>query len=101
VLTEKVPWSDGKCTLTNEHCQFLANWARRLSWSEVAECFNTTFGKVFRAVKWIVDWGLEHRNLDGVESIGVDAPKIQRGKSVKDRTMQRLCIKLMLKTSVY
>jgi transposase len=81
VLTEKVPWSDGKCTQTNEHRQFLANWARRLSWSEVAECFNTTFGKVFRAVKWIVDWGLEHRNLDGVESIGVDEIQVRKGQN--------------------
>lgn len=80
-ITERVPWSDGKHTQTVEQRQFLANWARRLSWSEVAECFNTSFGKVFRAVKWIVDWGLEHRNLDGVESLGVDEVQVRKGQN--------------------
>jgi len=79
IVTEKVPWSDGKHTQTVEQRQFLANWARRLSWSEVAECFGTTFGKVYRAVKWIVDWGLKHRSLDGVEAIGVDEVQIKKG----------------------
>jgi transposase len=50
-----------------------------MSWSEVADCFKTTFGKVFRAVKWIVEWGLEHRNLDGVESLGVDEIQVRKG----------------------
>ena len=79
IVTETVPWSDGKHTQTVEQRQFLANWARRLSWSEVAECFGTTFGKVYRAVKWIVDWGLKHRSLDGVEAIGVDEVQIKKG----------------------
>jgi len=79
VIVEGVPWGDGKCTQTIEQRQFLANWAKRLSWSEVAECFNTSFGKVFRAVKWMVDWGLKHRSLDGVESLGVDEIQIHKG----------------------
>ena len=33
---------------------------------------------MFRAVKWIVDWGLKHRDLRGVTKLGVD--EIQRGK---------------------
>jgi transposase len=78
VITEHVPWGDGKHSQTVEMRQFLANWARRLSWKETAECFGTTIGKVFRAVKWIVDWGLKHRDLSGVEAIGVD--EIQRSK---------------------
>jgi len=81
VVTEKVPWSDGKHTQTVEQRQFLANWARRLSWSEVAECFGTTFGKVYRAVRWIVDWGLKHRDLEGVESLGVDEIQIHKGQN--------------------
>ena len=78
VVTEKVPWCDGKNSQTIEYRQFLANWARRLSWTETARCFGTTLGKVFRAVQWIVDWGLKHRDLSGVTAIGVD--EIQRGK---------------------
>lgn len=81
VIVEEVPWGDGKCTQTVEQRQFLFNWARRLSWSETAECSNTTFGKVFRAVKWIVDWGLKHRSLDGVKSLGVDEIQVRKGQN--------------------
>ena len=81
VIVEGVPWGDGKNTQTIEMRQFLANWARRLSWSETAECFRTTFGKVQRAVKWIVDWGLKHRDLEGVKSIGVDEVQIHKGQN--------------------
>jgi transposase len=80
IRTARVPWGDGKCTLTNEYRQFLANWARRMSWSEVSDCFETTFGKVYRSVQWIVDWGLKHRTLDGVESLGVDEVQIHKGQ---------------------
>ena len=85
VITEKVPWDDGKNTQTIEHRQFLANWARRLSWTETAECFDTTIGKVHRAVQWIVDWGLKHRDLSGITQIGVD--EIHRGKGHKYMTL--------------
>ena len=78
VVTEEVPWCDGKHTQTVEMRQFLANWARRLSWSETAACFGTSPGKVFRSVKWIVEWGLKHRDLSGITKIGVD--EIQRSK---------------------
>jgi len=78
VVTEQVPWCEGKHTQTVEHRQFLANWSKRLSWKETAECFGTTHGKVQRAVAWIVDWGLKNRDLSGVTKIGVD--EIQRSK---------------------
>jgi transposase len=72
IITEKVPWSDGKSNMTVERMQFLANWARRLSYTEVASVFGTTWGKVYRSVEWIVEWGLKHRSLEGITSIGVD-----------------------------
>jgi Transposase and inactivated derivatives len=72
VKTEKVPWSDGKSNLTVEYMQFLANWARRLSYTEVAKVFGTTWGKVYRSVEYIVEWGLKHRSLEKITSIGVD-----------------------------
>ena len=52
--------------------QFIAHWSKKLSWKDVATSFRTSWGKVFRAVAYIVDWGLEHRDLSGIESIGVD-----------------------------
>ncbi len=32
----------------------------------------TSWEAVYRSVEWFVEWGLEHRQLDGVTSIGVD-----------------------------
>ena len=78
ILTEAVPWARGKSRLTRTYCVFLARWARRLSWSETATIFNTSWDSVWRAVKWVVDWGLERRELSGIEAIGVD--EIASGK---------------------
>jgi transposase len=72
VKVEAVPWAEGKHTLTRAYMQFLAGWARRLSWKEVAEIFHTSWEKVFRSVEWIVDWGLAHRDLSAITAIGVD-----------------------------
>jgi transposase len=72
VVVEQIPWSDGKRPLTTAMMGFLARWARRLSWRETAQVFQTSWEAVYRSVEWFVEWGLEHRQLDGVESIGVD-----------------------------
>ncbi len=72
VRIEEVPWATGKRHLTNTYMQFLANWARKLSWKEVAESFQTSWPKVFRSVEYIVEWGLKHRDLTGITAIGVD-----------------------------
>ncbi|MGD0099272.1 MAG: ISL3 family transposase [Acidobacteriota bacterium] len=79
VKVERVPWADGKNTLTKTYMQFLATWAKRLSWKEVAVTFHTTWEKVFRSVEWAVQWGLAHRDLSNVQSIGVDEVLWQRG----------------------
>jgi transposase len=57
----------------------LANWAKRLSWQEVADVFRTSWQTVYRSVEKIVAWGLTHRNLDNIEAIGVDEIQWQRG----------------------
>lgn len=79
INTEQVPWSDGKCQLTKTYRWFLARWARRLSWKEVAAVFHTTWDSVFRAVKYAVMWGLIHRDESGIEAIGVDEIQWSRG----------------------
>jgi transposase len=58
---------------------FLSRWARRLSWRETARAFHTSWECVYRSVEWFVQWGLAHRKLEGVQSIGVD--EIHWGKS--------------------
>jgi transposase len=79
VKVEAIPWADGKHTLTNTYMHFLANWAKRLSWQEVARTFRTSWEKVFRSVEWAVQWGLAHRDLSNIRSIGVDEVLWQRG----------------------
>jgi transposase len=79
VKVEKVPWCDGKNQLTTTYRWFLAGWAKRLSWKGVSEAFGTTWQNVFRSVKHAVSWGLAHRDLGGIEAIGVDEVQWQKG----------------------
>jgi transposase len=79
VTVERVPWAEGKHTMTTTFRWFLARWAKRLSWQEVAEIFQVSWEDVFRSVKYAVSWGLAHRDLSGIEAIGVDEIQWQRG----------------------
>ena len=80
VVVEHIPWSDGKRPITCAMMGFLARWARRLSWQETARTFQSSWESVYRSVEWFVEWGLAHRQLSGVESIGVDEIHWGRGK---------------------
>jgi transposase len=79
VKVETVPWCDGKNQLTTTYRWFLAGWAKQLSWKGVADAFDTTWQNVFRSVKHAVSWGLAHRDLEGIASIGVDEVQWQKG----------------------
>lgn len=79
VKVEKVPWCDGKNQLTTTYRWFLASWAKRLSWKEVASAFGTSWQNVFRSVKHAVLWGLGHRSLEDIKATGVDEIQWQRG----------------------
>jgi transposase len=79
VTVEMVPWAEGKRRLTYAYAVFLARWARRLSWREVASIFKTSWESVCRSVAWVVEYGLQHRSLDGVQAIGVDEVQFQKG----------------------
>ena len=81
VKVERVPWAQGKSPLTTSYAWFLARWAKRLPWKEVATVFHTSWDRVVRSVKMAVAWGLEHRNLEGVTAIGID--EIARGRGQK------------------
>jgi transposase len=72
VKVERLPWARGKSHLTITYAWFLATWAKRLSWKEVAEVFHTSWDSVVRSVKMAVEWGLVHRDLSGIMAIGVD-----------------------------
>lgn len=81
VTVECVPWCDGKIQITKAYQLFLAQWARRLSWKEVADVFHTSWDSVFRSVCTVVEFGLKHRNLTGIEAIGVDEIHYQKGQN--------------------
>ena len=72
VRIERVPWAEGKHQLTTTYAWFLARWATRLSWREVAATFRTTWDSVFRAVAMAVAWGRAHQDLTGIEAVGID-----------------------------
>ena len=79
IVVEHIPWSEGKRPVTIAMMCFLSRWARRLSWRETARAFQTSWECVYRSVEWFVQWGLAHRKLDKVWSLGVD--EIHWGKS--------------------
>jgi transposase len=79
VVVEHIPWSEGKRPVSISMMCFLSRWARRLSWRETARAFQTSWECVYRSVEWFVQWGLAHRQLANVRSIGVD--ELHWGKS--------------------
>jgi transposase len=79
VIVEQVPWARGKSHLTIAYRWFLARWAKRLSWEDVAEIFHTTWRNVFLSVQHAVWWGIAHQNLEAIEAIGVDEIQWKRG----------------------
>ena len=50
VKVEQIPWARGKHTLTKAYMLFLAHWARKLSWTETAQAFHTSWDQVCQAV---------------------------------------------------
>jgi len=81
VKVELVPWCEGKNHLTKAYPLFLARWARKLSWKEVADTFQTSWDSVFRSVCYVVEFGLAHRDLTGIEAIGVDEIHYKKGQN--------------------
>lgn len=79
VVVEDVPWAMGKSHLTKAYAWFLAGWAKRMSWKEVATAFRTSWENVFRSVEKAVEWGLAHRDLTGITAIGIDEVLWKRG----------------------
>jgi len=79
VKVESLPWGYGKERMTFSYQVYLARWAKRLSWKETVDIFKTSWDTVFRAVQFVVDHGLAHRDLNGVTELGVDEIKVFRG----------------------
>jgi len=85
VKVEEVPWGCGKHQMTTAYVLFLAHWAKKLSWKDVALSFHTSWDKLCQAVEVVVVWGLEHRTLGPIRAIGVD--EVAYGKGHKYLTL--------------
>lgn len=81
IHVEKLPWAEGKQQKCNAFMAFLASWAEDLPWKRVAERFRSSWQTVYKAVNWVVDYGLEHRDLEGVSAIGVDEVQYKKGQN--------------------
>lgn len=79
VVVEQIPWAKGKEQTTTAFQIFLSQWAKLLSWKEVALRFRTSWDTVCLSLKRVVEYGLEHRDLSNIESIGVDEIAIGKG----------------------
>lgn len=79
ITVEEVPWAEGKQHQTTTYRWFLARWAKRLPWKQVAQAFGTTWDAVYSAVHMAVVWGLEHRSWVGIDTIGIDEIQWLRG----------------------
>ena len=66
---ERIPWAAGKRRLTNAFACYLATWAQRLPWIEVARLFQCSWGTVASSVDFVVKYGLENRDLCGMTAI--------------------------------
>ena len=69
----------------------------KLSWQETAVSFRTTWDKVCQSVEYVVQWGIEHRQLGPIVAIGVD--EIQYAKGHKYLTLvyqiEQQCTRLL------
>jgi transposase len=79
VTVEQVPWARGKERCTVAFTWYLTFWAKHLSWQRVAEIFHVSWGTVFAACDYAMEWGLARRRLDGIDAIGVDEVQWQMG----------------------
>ncbi len=61
VKVESVAWATGKHRVSDACAWFLAGWAKRLSWQEVATGFHSSWDTVYRSVRMAVEWSLPPR----------------------------------------
>jgi transposase len=80
VRTERLPWVTGKQRFTLAYSCYLAKWAEMLPWYSVAKLFSCAWGTVATAVKSVVNYGMEHRDLSGITHIGIDEISRKKGQ---------------------
>lgn len=76
---EAIPWTQGKSPISLPLSVVLAIWAKMLAWEVVAQLFGFHWNTVRKAIKDVVDYGLENRDLDDLLYIGVDEISRKKG----------------------
>ncbi|MFU8842070.1 MAG: ISL3 family transposase [Nitriliruptoraceae bacterium] len=76
---EVIGWSMGKSTLSRPLIVELARWSRLLAWDVVARLHGVSWATVVQAVEHAVAYGLAHRDLSGLRSIGIDELSRRKG----------------------
>ena len=79
IYVEQILWAAGKRSLTDAFACYLATWARFLPWIEVARLFHCAWGTVAASVDFVVQYGLENRDLSGITHIGIDEIARRKG----------------------
>ena len=79
IYVEQIPWAAGKRRLTDAFACYLATWARFLPWIEVARLFHCVWGTVAASVDFVVQYGLDNRDLSGITHIGIDEIARRKG----------------------
>ena len=94
VKVEAIPWTQGKSSLSLPLSVVLGTWAGLVAWNVVGQLFGFHWNTVRKAVKNLVDFGLENRDLQNVLYIGIDEISRKRGHvyhtQVYDLTEKRL-----------
>jgi transposase len=76
---ESIPWSQGKCRLSEGLIWLLSAWCKLLAWEQVARLFGVHWNTVATAVRQAVSYGLAHRDVGNILYIGVDELSRQKG----------------------
>jgi transposase len=79
VKVEKIPWCQGKSSLTTPLVILLAERSKLLALEVVAKMFGVSWPTVGSAVKQAVAYGLAHRRLGKLGSLGIDEISRRKG----------------------
>jgi len=71
ILVETIPWSQGKCPLSQGLIWLLSSGCKLLPWNQVAKLFRVHWNTVAAAVQQAVAYGLEHRDLGHLEQFNL------------------------------
>jgi transposase len=79
IKVEFIPWTQGKSPICVPLGVFLSTWAKEAAWDVVGRLFGFHWNTVRNAVKDVVEYGLEHRDLGTVLYIGIDEISRRKG----------------------